>query len=87
MLTVNHWTEHRVPNGVVKGGVRERTKGAAGVCNSIGRTAMSTNQTPQSSQELKHQPKSTHGETHGSSCICTEDGLVGHKWEERPLVL
>jgi hypothetical protein len=25
---------------------------------------------PQSSQELNNQPKSTHGGTHGSSCIC-----------------
>jgi hypothetical protein len=35
----------------------------------IGRTTISTNQTPQSFQGLNHQPKSTHGETHGSSCI------------------
>jgi hypothetical protein len=27
--------------------------------------------TPQSSQELNHQPRSTHGGTHGSSCICS----------------
>ena len=26
---------------------------------------------PQSSQGLNHQPKSTHGGTHGSSCICS----------------
>ena len=25
----------------------------------------------QSSQGLNHQPKNTHGETHGSSCICS----------------
>ncbi|KRY63398.1 hypothetical protein T11_520, partial [Trichinella zimbabwensis] len=29
MLTANHWTEHRVPNG----GVRERMEGAERVCN------------------------------------------------------
>jgi hypothetical protein len=34
MLTANHWTEHRVPNG----GVRERTKRAEGVYNPIGIT-------------------------------------------------
>jgi hypothetical protein len=39
MLTANHWTEHRDPNG----GVRERTEGAEGVCNPIGRTTISTN--------------------------------------------
>jgi len=30
MLTVNHWTENGIPNG----GVRGRTEGAEGVCNS-----------------------------------------------------
>ena len=29
-----------------------------------------TSRTPQSSQELSHQPKSTHGRTHGSNLIC-----------------
>jgi hypothetical protein len=41
MLTVNHWTEHGVPNREV----RERTEGVEGVCSSIGRTTISTNQT------------------------------------------
>jgi hypothetical protein len=41
ILTANHWTEHRVPNGVV----RERTKGDERVCNPIERT-ISTNQNP-----------------------------------------
>jgi hypothetical protein len=67
MLSVNHWTEHRVPNG----GVRERTEGAEGVYNPIGRTTISANQTPQSSQGLNHQPKITHGDSYGSSCICS----------------
>jgi hypothetical protein len=39
MLEANHWTEHRVPNRRV----REKTEG---VCNLIGRTTISTNQTP-----------------------------------------
>jgi hypothetical protein len=43
MLTDNHWTEHRVHNG----GVRERTEGAEGGCNPIGRTTISTNQAPE----------------------------------------
>jgi len=42
MLAANHWTEHRYPSGRV----RERTEGAEGVCNPIGRTTISTNQTP-----------------------------------------
>jgi hypothetical protein len=66
MLTANHWTEHRILNG----GVREKTEGAEGVYNPIGRTTISTNQNPQSSQGLNHQPKSTHGGTYGSSIIC-----------------
>ena len=68
MLPANHWTEHRVPSGEVG----ERTEGAEGVCNHIERTTMSTNQIHQSSQGLNHQPKSTHGGTHGSSCICSK---------------
>jgi hypothetical protein len=44
---------------VPKGGVRERTEGVEGVCNLIGRTTISTNQTPQSFQRLHHQPRST----------------------------
>jgi len=41
MPAANHWTEHGDPNG----GVREKTEGAEGVCNPIGRTTISTNQT------------------------------------------
>jgi hypothetical protein len=46
MLTANHWTEHGKPNGEV----RERKEGAEGVYNPIGRTTVSINQIPQSSQ-------------------------------------
>ena len=53
------------PNGEV----RERTESTEGVYSPIGRIKISTNQKPQSYQELNHQPKNTHGETHGSSCI------------------
>jgi hypothetical protein len=66
MLVANHWTEHKFSNGVV----RQRTEGAEGVCNTIGRTTISTNQTPQSSQGLNYQSRSTHGGTHASSSIC-----------------
>jgi len=67
MIAPNHRTEHRGPNG----GVRERTEGAEVAYISIGRTTISTNQIFQSSQGLKHKPKSTHGGTHGFSCICS----------------
>jgi hypothetical protein len=65
MLSVNHWTEHKIPSG----GARERTKGAEGACSPIEGTTISTNHYPQSSQGLNHQPMSTHGRTQGSSCI------------------
>jgi hypothetical protein len=42
MFAANHGTEHRDPNG----GIRGRTEGVEGVCNPIGRTTISTNQTP-----------------------------------------
>ena len=67
MLAVNHQNELWDPNLEVRG----RTEGAEEVCNIIGKTTISTNQTPQSSQELKLQPNKTHGATHGSSCICS----------------
>jgi hypothetical protein len=76
MLVANHWTEQGVPNGAVW----ERTERAEEVCNPIGRTMISTNKTPQSSQGLNHQAKSTHGWNRGSSYICSRDGFVGHQW-------
>jgi hypothetical protein len=45
----------------------EGLKKLKGVCKLTGRTTISTNQTPESSQGLNHQPKSTYGGTHGSS--------------------
>jgi hypothetical protein len=66
MLTTNQWIEHRDQNG----GVRKRPEGAERVCNPIGKKKpIPTNQTPQISQGLNQQPKSTHGGTQGSSCI------------------
>jgi hypothetical protein len=66
MLTTHHWIEDRDPNGEV----RECGEGAEGICNPIGRTKILTNQTPHISQGLNHQPKITHGGTHGYNCIC-----------------
>jgi len=42
-------------------------EGAEGACNPI-RTTMPTNQC---SQGLNYRPKSTEGQTHDSSCICS----------------
>jgi len=40
MLAANQRTEHGESNG----GIRGRTEGADGICNPIGRTTLSTNQ-------------------------------------------
>jgi hypothetical protein len=83
MLAVNHWTEHGVPNGTVRG----RTEGAEGIYNLKGRT-ISTKQIPQRSQGLNHQPKSIHGGAGGHMAparYVAKDCLVGHHWEESPL--
>jgi hypothetical protein len=62
MLAANHLTERGFPNR----GVRKGTEGVGWVCKATVRgTTISINQTPQSSQGLSHQQRSTHG----SSCI------------------
>jgi hypothetical protein len=71
MLTANHCTECGVPSREV----RERTEGAEEVCNLIGRTSISTNQIPQSSQGLSHQP----GVHVAPAANVAEDGLVRHQ--------
>jgi hypothetical protein len=59
------------PNGRARG----RTEGAEEDCKPIGRKTISTNQKPQSSQELIHQPKNIHAGIHGSSYICNRGAL------------
>jgi hypothetical protein len=59
MLAANHLTELRVFNA----GVRESTEGVEEVCNSIGRTTISTNQTPPELQGPCHQSRSSHSGT------------------------
>jgi hypothetical protein len=83
MFSANHWAEHRVPNERA----RESTHGAEGVCSVIGGTTIWTNQCPQSYLGLNHQPKRTHGGPMVLAAYVAEDGLVGHQWEKRPLVL
>ena len=57
--------------GLSTGHLGEGLKELKRFATPLGRTAVSTNWTPQSSQVLNHQPKSTHSGTHGSSCICS----------------
>jgi hypothetical protein len=71
MLKASHWTEWWDPNE----GIRERTEKAEEVCKPIGRTIVSTNQTPHSSQGLNHQPKTTMA----PATYVSEDGLIGHQ--------
>ena len=73
MYTDKHWTKCRDPNGEV----RARTVGSEGVCNLIGRTTISTNQTPpQSSQGINHQLKSIQGVPMTPAAYVTEDYLI-----------
>jgi len=83
MLTANHWTVNGVPYGLV----RERTEGAEEIFNLIGRTTISTKQTHQSSKnETTNQKLHMEGPMIPATYVA-EGGLVGHQWEERPLVL
>jgi hypothetical protein len=55
------------------GGAREITQVAKGICNPIGGTVIWTNQYPLELVFL--------------AAYVSEDGLVGHHWEEMPIVL
>ena len=71
MLAANHCTEHRVPNR----GVREGTEGVEGICNPIGRTTISTNQTAQNSQGLINK-----GVHMALAAYLEENNLFMHQW-------
>jgi hypothetical protein len=58
-LLIEHWDP--------SGGVMGRTEEGKRDCNSIRRTTISNNQTPQRYQTKP--PKSTHGGSNGYSCI------------------
>jgi hypothetical protein len=83
ILAANYCTEHGSPSGRV----RRRTKGAEGICNPIGKTTISTNQMPQSSQGVNYQQKVHMKGPMAPAAYVAEDGLVGHQWKERSLVL
>ena len=76
----SHWTEQWVPNEVVQ----ERTEGIEGACNTKGRTTVSNNQTPGT------KPKTQRVHMVGLMVLAAyveQDDLIGHQWQERPLVL
>jgi hypothetical protein len=64
--------KHRVPNV----GARESTQAAEGVFNPLGGKQYELISTPPPPPELL-----------SLVAYVAEDGLVGHQWEERPLVL
>ena len=71
--------------------MKELEKGLK-VCNPIGRTTISTNQTdpPLQPPDLPGTKPRTRVHMEGPMAPATyvaEDGLVRHQWEERPLVL
>jgi hypothetical protein len=71
MLAPNHRTDHRDPNGEIRG----KTEGTEGVCYLIGRTTISTNQIPQKIPGIIPPTKGYKRGTHGSSWICSR-GLL-----------
>ena len=70
MLAVNHQNELWDPNVEVRG----RTEGAEEVCNIIGKTTISTNQTPHSSNQRKHMEGPMAPAAH-----VAEDGRILHQ--------
>jgi hypothetical protein len=81
MLSANLWTEHSFPSG----GTRKRIQGAEGICRPI-RETISTNQYTRAPRTKP--PTRVHMEgPMAPAAYVAEDGLVGHQWEERPLVL
>ena len=76
LITAKHWTKlYEI--------VRGRTEGVEEYCNTILRTTESTNQSPQDSQELNHQPKSIHGLVCGPCYIYSRGLPCDPQWEGR----
>jgi hypothetical protein len=71
ILTGNHGSEPGVPNGRA----RERSEGAEGDFNLLGKTVLA-NETTQSSQGLNHQTKSIHGGIQALETYVAEDGHI-----------
>jgi hypothetical protein len=73
--------------GVPNEGDGEEPGGGEGLCSPMEGAMVSTSQTPQSSRGLDHQPKNSHGMTHGAGHICDRRWSCEHQWEERALGL
>jgi hypothetical protein len=83
MLTTIHWTEHSVPIE----GARESTQGAEGVCSPRGGITIWTNSTPRALWDWTTNQRKHMVGLVSLAAYVAEDGLGGHHWEERPLVL
>jgi len=68
-------------------GLEKGLKELKGACNPLENTTISTKQKSQSSQGLNHQPKSIHGGTMTPAAYETEDGIIWHQYEEKPLIM
>ena len=71
MLADNYWTGMEFPIEVLEKGLKELKELKGFVTHRKNNNINHPDVPPQSSQGLNHQPKDTHGGTHGSSCICS----------------
>jgi hypothetical protein len=81
MLVANHLTDQGDPNGEVRG----KTKGAEGVCNRIGKTTISNNQTPPELPGTKPPTKEyiQMEEPMALPAYVAEDGLINESGDPR----
>ena len=80
MLAANHQTEHGDPSGGVRGRMNKTMRFATPS------EVQQYQQTrpPQSSEELNHQPKNTHGGTMAPAVLVAEDGIIWQQWDLGP---
>ena len=80
MLKVSYWNEVGVPNG----GVEEGTEGVEGACSN---NIVNRLDPPRAPREWTTNQKIHMVGPMALAAYVAENGLVGHLWEKRPLVL
>jgi hypothetical protein len=83
MLTVIHWTEHKVPNE----GAREIPRELKGTEAPWKEHQFELTSTPRAPCNYNTNQRKHMVELVALAIYVAEDGLVVHQWEERPLVL
>jgi hypothetical protein len=83
MLTVIHWTEHKVPNE----GAREILRELKGIEAPWKDHQYELTSTPRAPWNYTTNKRKHMVELVALAIYVAEDGLVSHQWEERPLVL